>query len=349
MTSTRPKVFFLPWDRGEHLSKLLAESGAPEVIDRDDLVALKIHFGEKGNDGFIKPDLVRPVIKILNEKKAKGFFTDTGTIYHGLRTNAVSHLKLAAEHGYSQTKLGTPIIIADGLRGDDFVEVEIDGSHFKRVKIATAIRGADVIIALSHFKGHLLSGFGGAIKNLGMGSGSRLGKFEMHSSVSPTVALENCKACGACIARCAHGALKLVDKKIHLDRNLCKGCGECVLYCNFNALSITWSEGGSSVQERFVEYAVGAVKGKRTFYLNYINHVTPNCDCLSKNETPLLPDIGILASRDPVAIDEASLDLVKKSAGDVFAKAHPTIDSTVQLAHAAKLGLGSREYELVAL
>lgn len=349
MCAAKPKVFFLPWNKRDRLPDLLEAACAPEIINKGDLVALKIHFGEKGNDGFIKPDFVRPVIKLVNEKKAKGFLTDTGTIYHGVRIDAVGHLKLAAEHGFSQTRLGIPIIIADGLRGDDWREVEINGTHFKRVKIATAIHDADVIIALSHFKGHLLAGFGGAIKNLGMGCSSRLGKFEMHSTVSPTVSLEYCDGCGACIIHCAHGALELKGKKIRLDQKLCKGCGECVLYCDYNALSITWNEGAAGVQERFAEYALGATKGKRALYLNFANHITKNCDCLSKNETPLSPDVGILASLDPVAIDKASLDLVKKQAGDVFSKAHPTVDYNIQLIHAEKLGLGNQEYELITL
>lgn len=346
---TKSKVYFLPWGKRDRLTELLDRSGAPDMVRPNDLVAVKLHFGEKGNDGYIKPDFVRPVLQMIRRRKGRPFLTDTGTIYNGKRTDAVSHLLLAAEHGFNQTRLATPVIIADGLKGDDYEEVEIKGSHFKKVKIAGAIRKADSIIALSHFKGHLLSGFGGAIKNLGMGCGARLGKFEMHSSVAPTLSAENCTACGACVAKCAQGALSIEDGKVHLNQTLCAGCGECVIVCDYRALSITWNEGAAGVQERFVEYALGAAKDKRSFYVNFVNHITPNCDCMGIKEEPLLPDVGIMAGNDPVAIDQASLDIVLERAGNVFEKAHPGIDGNVQLQYAEKLGLGQRKYELVIL
>lgn len=345
----KSKVFFLPWEARDRLPELLEASGAPSFFRAKDLVAVKLHFGERGNNGYIRPELVRPALQMLRRQKARPFLTDTGTIYHGGRSTAVGHLTIAAEHGFTQTRLQTPIIIADGLRGDDFEEREVPGTHFTRVKIATGIVRADAMLVLSHFKGHLLAGFGGAVKNLGMGCGARLGKFEMHSGVSPIIAADACTGCGACIARCAHGALSLRDSKISLEAARCTGCGECVLMCNTHALSIAWSQEAIAVQERYVEYALGAVLGKRTFYVNFLNHITPNCDCWGEEEHPLLPDVGILASSDPVAIDQASLDLVLARAGDVFAAAHPGIDGTVQLAHAEHIGLGSRAYDIVSL
>lgn len=345
---TKSRVYFLPWEKRDRLTELLDRSGAPDMVRPKDLVAVKLHFGEKGNDGYIKPELVRPVLQMVRRKRGQPFLTDTGTIYNGQRSDAVSHLLLAAEHGFNQTRLATPVIVADGLKGDDYEEVSIKGSHFKKVKIAGAIHKADSIIALSHFKGHLLSGFGGALKNLGMGCGARLGKFEMHSSVAPAITAENCTACGACVAKCAQGALSIGrGGRVSLNADLCAGCGECVIACNYHALSITWNKGAMEVQERFVEYALGAVRGRRAFYVNFVNHVTPNCDCLSKKERPLLPDVGIMASLDPVAIDQASLDIILERAGNVFEKAHPGIDGNLQLAHAEKLGLGQRRYELV--
>lgn len=345
----KPRVFFLPWEARGRLPELLDRSGAADPFRQGDLTAVKIHFGEKGNDGYVRPDLVRPVLQLLRRLKTRPFLTDTGTIYHGLRNNAVSHMILAADHGFTQTRLQVPVIIADGLRGDDYEEVAVGGRHFARVKIASGIRHADSLMVLSHFKGHLLSGFGGAIKNLGMGCGARIGKFEMHSGVAPTLDADACEGCGACVVRCAQEALSLCDGKVRLDADRCAGCGECVVVCDSDALSITWSQGASSVQERFAEYAAGAVKGRRAFYLNFVNHVTPNCDCLSAGETPLLPDVGIIASADPVAIDQASLDLIAERAGDVFRTAHPKIDGTVQLVRAEEMGLGKRAYELVAL
>lgn len=349
MHSHSKKVFFIPWNQKDRLSELLKKSGAEDFIEPKDLVAIKMHFGEKGNDGYIKAEFVRPAIKLIQQKKAAAFLTDTGTIYNGNRSNAPDHLQLAAEHGFSQTRLQTPVVIADGLIGNDYYEVEVGGKYFKKVKIASAIYEADCMLVLSHFKGHLLTGFGGALKNLGMGCAARLGKFEMHSSVSPTVESARCTACGACIERCAHKALSFEDGKIHLNKKICAGCGECVIVCNFGALSITWNEGQARVQEKIAEYARGAILNKRCFFINFLNHITPNCDCLSKKETPLLPDIGIMASEDPVAIDQASLDLVIKQGGDVFKKTYPHIDYNIQLECAEKLGVGSRNYALVVL
>lgn len=345
----KTQVFFLPWDARERLPELLVRSGAADHFLPGDLAAVKIHFGEKGNDGYVRPDLVRLILQLLRKYKARAYLTDTGTIYHGQRSNAVSHLILAADHGFTQTRLQVPVIIADGLKGDDFEEVAVDGDHFRSVKIAAGIRHADSLMVLSHFKGHLLSGFGGAVKNLGMGCGARLGKFEMHSGAAPTLTVDSCEGCGACVVRCEQKALTLSEGKVRLDPERCAGCGECVVVCDTRALSITWSQGTKAVQERFAEYAVGAVKDRRAFYLNFANHITPNCDCLSKGETPLLDDVGILASADPVAIDQASLDLIVARAGDVFRASHPEIDGTIQLAHAEKMGLGKRTYELVAL
>ncbi|MFH0798739.1 MAG: DUF362 domain-containing protein [Pseudomonadota bacterium] len=347
--ASKSRVYFLPWEERDRLPDLLEQSGASSVIRAGDLAAIKMHFGEKNNNGYIRPELVRPIIGMIRRCKASPFLTDTNTIYRGSRSNAVDHLAVAAEHGFSQTRLQTPVIIADGLKGDDYEEVEIEGKHFKSVKIATAILKADAIVALSHFKGHLLAGFGGAIKNMGMGCGARIGKFEMHSGVAPEVALDLCTACGQCVAACGQDALSIVDGKVHLDVARCAGCGECVVVCDYRALNVVWQKETADVQERFAEYAAGGARGKRAFYLNFLNHITPNCDCMSSKEEPIAPDIGILASADPVAIDQASLTLVIERAGDVFAKAWPDIDCTVQLEHAERLGMGKREYKLVKI
>jgi len=348
MKNNKSKVYVLPWSRRKELARFLETAGTLDSVHEGDRCAVKMHFGERGNDGYIRPEFVRPVLEMIKKQKAEPFLTDTCTIYHGPRNNAIGHLDVAREHGFTHEAMAAPVIIADGMRGLDYREIEVQGRHFKKVKVGAAISEADSIVVLSHFKGHLLTGFGGAIKNLGMGCGARIGKFEMHSCASPTYDESECVACGACEAACAHGAAK-VNKKASIDRRLCVGCGECVVACPTGALSITWSEGAREVQERMAEYAIGAAAGKRLSFVNFLNHITPNCDCLSSGEKLLVPDIGILASSDPVAIDQASLDLVLKAGGDVFEKAHPGVDGRVQIAKGQELGLGTREYELVQL
>lgn len=344
------RVYFLPWKRAYELEKLLIEAEFGSCIRKDDYAAIKIHFGERGSDGYIKPKSIRPIIRAIRQAKAYPFATDTNTIYRGTRSDAVSHLVVAAEHGYSQTKIGIPIIISDGIRGTSFKEVKIKGEHFKKVKIAAEITNSDIIVAVSHIKGHLLCGFGGTIKNLGMGCAAKVGKYEMHAGTSPAVDAKMCKKCGACIVVCPENAISYVDGIPRIDIKKCVGCGQCVAACNYACLNIPWGQPSKVVQERIAEYALGAVRNRRLFCVNFVNHITPNCDCMGKVEEPLTEDVGILASTDPVAIDEASLDLIKKTAGnDVFKKIYPDIDHKVQIRHAEKVGLGSRKYELIEI
>jgi len=243
-----------------------------------------------------------------------------------------------------------PVIIADGLRGTSYDEIPVAGDHFKNVKIATEIVLADSMVVVSHVKGHLLCGFGGALKNLGMGCGAKVGKYEMHAGTTPTIDQHACKKCGACITACPEEAISLVEGEIKIDIKRCVGCGQCVAVCNYAGVNIPWGQSPQTVQERLAEYASGASKDKRIFCINFVNHITPNCDCMGTVEEPIAEDVGILASTDPVAIDQASLDLMDKAAErNVFKALRPDIDHTVQIAHAAKLGVGSREYELIQL
>ncbi|MFH1874260.1 MAG: DUF362 domain-containing protein [Pseudomonadota bacterium] len=345
----KSKVYFLPWAKRNKLLNFLTNIKFANIFKQNDLVAIKTHFGEKGNKGFVKPEFFEPIIKLIQKKRAYGFLTDTNTIYVGERNQGVKHLIQAAKHGFSYEKLGVPIVIADGLKGSNYSKIKINAKHFQEVKIASSFIEANTIIAVSHFKGHILTGFGGAIKNLGMGCAARLGKFEMHSTVAPAVNTHKCTACELCLKVCPAEALKIVGEKINLDLQKCLGCGECVVACRFGALTITWNESSKNLQEKIAEYALGAVLNKNLFCLSFINHITMHCDCL-KDSQIIGPNIGILASKDQVAIDQAGLDLVKKKAGeDIFKKAHPTIDHEAQLAHAEKIGLGTRKYELIEL
>ncbi|MFN3966775.1 MAG: DUF362 domain-containing protein [Endomicrobiia bacterium] len=347
-----PKVFFSSSIKPESVVSLLDAIPVEKFIFPDDFCAIKIHFGEKGNTGYVKPEFVRPIVKKLNSIKAKLFLTDANTIYAGVRANAIDHIKVAVEHGFSLQKLGCPVIIADGLRGNSGVEVEINQKHFKSVKIANAIYYSDSFVFVTHFKGHEITGFGGALKNIGMGCATRAGKYEMHNSVVLEIRIENCKSCGICVRWCPTGALSLPDKnsKIIYNKEKCIGCGECIISCKYDVFKIPWSDSTKDVQEKIVEYCFGVLKNKRAIYINFLNFITKYCDCYSTKEGPLIEDIGIVVSSDPVAVDKASVDLVNKKYGrDFFKEIWPEIDWSVQLEYAEKLGLGSRNYELVEI
>ena len=339
-------IYFIPWKNKNKLSDLLKKAGIQSIAEPGDLTAIKTHMGESGGIGFIEPHFIKTVADEIKNCKANPFVTDTNTIYTGKRANAVDHLTLANEHGFSTQTLGAPVMIADGLKGLDSIEVKIDGEHFKKVKIASNIYNSNSMIVTSHFKGHILGGFGGAIKNLGMGCGTRMGKFEMHSGLSPVWDSSNCIACGLCVKACAHSALTLTNKTIDINKDKCVGCGECIAVCRYGALNLSWDSSSKEVQEKFAEYALGAVKDKRVLYINFLNHITKNCDCMGWKEKALCEDIGILAGTDPVAVDKASYDLVVKQNGDIFKKAHPTVDCMSQIRHAEKIKLGSSKYTL---
>ena len=314
--------------------------------------AIKIHFGEMGNTAYLKPERVKPIIDKVKASGALAFLTDANTLYKGTRGDAVNHMLTAYKHGYSFEAVGVPVIIADGLTGKESIEVTINQKHFKSVKIGAAAFHADSIITLTHFKGHELTGFGGSLKNIGMGLGSRAGKQTMHSDVKPQVNEPKCTACGCCVRWCPTSAITLVNEKAKIDASKCIGCGECAASCNFGAIAISWSSNPASVQEKIAEYFYGVwkdKKGKMAFF-NFITDVSPNCDCYGWNGPPVVPDIGLLASRDPVAIDQASIDLVNRSAGkDVFKEVYPGIDWSVQLSYAESLGIGERSYKLTEL
>ncbi len=340
---------------------LAEKAGLDSLIEKNDLVAIKVHFGEAGNIAYIPSPIIRVIIEMVKEKGGKPFLTDTNTLYNGKRRNAVDHIVTAYKNGFTYSTVDAPVIIADGLKGADYFDVPIQGKHFQSVKIGSAIHYANVIIAISHVKGHELFGFGGAMKNLGMGCSSPAGKQAMHSDLVPCVNEEKCTACGICIDRCPEKAIiRVKDDKAFVQEELCVGCGECVAFCPVQAIPINWKTDLSVIQEKTAEYAWGAIKpkeGKKGF-LNFIMNVSPDCDCFSWNDLPIVPNLGIMASLDPVAIDQASLDQVnaapvlansvlggKEDIKDKF-KAVNSKETTHILNHGELLGMGSRKYKL---
>ncbi len=358
----------------DKLDILLDRADLKGKIKEKDLVAIKLHFGEKGNTAFVRPIFLRRVVDRVKGYKGKPFLTDTNTLYIGTRGEAVSHLTTAFENGFTESVVNAPILIADGLRGNSAVKVRIDKSIFKTVSIAHAIYMADVLISVAHFKGHELSGFGGTLKNLGMGCASRSGKLSQHSNISPQVKGKACKGCKSCLAWCAQEAISMqplnsgveTGQSVALiDPKKCVGCGECILTCPSGAIQIQLNESIPIFQKKIVEHAYGAIQKKKgkALYLNFLTQISPACDCYGYSDTPIVNDIGILSSEDPVAIDQASVDLVNGEAGnrssklsknwnpgeDKFRAVYPEVDWSIQLAYGEEIGLGTREYELIRI
>jgi hypothetical protein len=347
------------------LVRLMDEAGLSQIIGRGDLTAVKTHFGEKGGHAFVRPTFLRRIVERLLELEAKPFITDSSTLYPGERKEAVSALRCGIENGLAYAVVGAPLIMCDGLRGHSSRRIPVRGEVLEDVDIGLEILEADALVVVSHFKGHELTGFGGAIKNLGMGCSSREGKMEQHAGVAPRVTKEACTGCKACLKACAHGAILFEEGKAEIITEKCVGCGRCIAACPEHAIRIQWDEDAPMVMKKMAEYAAGALSGKegKTLYVNFITQVTPDCDCNPHSDAPIVPDIGILASTDPIAIDQACVDLVNQAqglpgtalnkghdpGGDKFRGVHPLIDWDVTLKHGARIGLGSREYELVPL
>lgn len=331
------------------LSQLFKEAGLPGVIEEKDLVAIKTHFGERGNTGFVPSFFLRQVVSDVKKAGGRPFLTDAGTLYVGSRGDAYEHLLTAEAHGFTLATTGAPVIIADGLIGHDFAEVEVGGKHIDKAKVASAAVHADAFIAVSHFTGHEISGFGCALKNVGMGLGSRGGKQQMHSGVKPKVSEDRCTGCAKCLRWCPVTAISLKDKKASIDQEACLGCGECTIMCVEGAIAVRWMTDLTVAQEKIAEYAYAVLKekeGKRGF-ISFLTNMTPACDCWDFSDAPFAPDIGVLASTDIVAIDQAAVDLVNRDGEDRIRKLYPSVDWAAQLAHAESLGLGSRSYDLI--
>lgn len=351
------KVFFVSVKDGEStnqisnkLAKLIASFKPFQKIKKDKLVAIKLHFGEEENTGFVNPDFVKTIVSEIKNQNARVFLTDTNALYKGSRTNTIDHLGLAYRHGFTPDKVGAPVIIADGVKSDEDKEIEVNGDMIKTAYVATAISRADTIVAISHFKGHIMTGFGGAIKNLGMGCASRRGKLAQHGGIAPVVVSEKCVACGACIENCPVEAIKYVDKKAKINPKICIGCASCIAICPIGAIDVAWAMGADTIQQKIAEYAKATIKGKEEnqMYFNFAIKITKECDCLAKDDPRICPDVGIFASFDPVAIDQACVDKINgASGGDIFRQQHPERDWHKQLEHAEKIGLGNRVYELI--
>jgi len=346
------------------VQRLFDRAGFSGIIAPRDKTALKLHFGEMGNDGFISPVYVRQVVEKVRACGALPFLTDTNTLYRGSRSNAVDHITTAILHGFDFAVAGAPVIIADGLAGKNVARVAINGRHFKTVAIAGDIAAAESMIVLSHFKGHIVSGFGGAIKNLAMGCAPPEGKRAQHNA-RPFSITEKCTGCGSCLEVCPASAITIDGGKSVIAGEQCIGCFECMHACPEQAIDINWETEIPVFMERMVEYAYGATSGKKgkIGYMNFLIRITPDCDCFPFSDTPIVPDIGILASRDPVAIDAASFDLVNKQQGftssllsghhhpgeDKFTGVHANTDGFHQVRYAEEIGLGSSDYELITI
>ncbi|HOJ63402.1 MAG TPA: DUF362 domain-containing protein [Spirochaetota bacterium] len=348
-SSLENKKFKTPLDK---IKRLLEKCKIKEVFKKDEIIAIKLHFGELGNTAFIRPIYLRPIIEILKNIGAKPFLTDTNTLYVGMRTNSVDHLHNAYLNGFNYSTLQTPVIIADGLRGENTIDYEVNLELCKKVKLASDIVHSDGMICVSHFKAHELSGFGGAIKNLSMGCASRGGKLDMHSNARPFVKEKNCTSCKRCLTACQVLAIEMREKAF-IRQDICVGCSRCVAVCPVQAISINWDASSDSVQKKMAEYAFGTVNAlkKRILYINILTSIVDACDCYPGNSAPIVSDIGFLASTDPVAIDKASYDLVIKTNNmeDPFKKVYPHIDSLISLTHAAKIGAGTLDYNLIKI
>ena len=349
----------------EKLRRVCIAAGIKDIDMDGRFVAIKMHFGELGNLAYLRPNYAKVVADLCKEQGGLPFLTDCNTLYPGRRKNALEHLYAAAENGFNYITCDCPVIIGDGLRGTDDVEVPVhNGELVKNAKIGHAIMDADIIISLSHFKGHEATGFGGAIKNLGMGCGSRAGKMEQHSSGKPKVSRSRCRGCQKCQLSCANNGIYYDSEgKANIDTEHCVGCGRCIGACPKDAVHPTESNSNDVLNCKIAEYSKAVCQGRPCFHISLICDVSPNCDCHSENDIPIVPDVGMFASFDPVALDVACADAVNKQPvidgsqldrmphvhHDHFIDSAPTTDWRVCLEHAQKLGLGTQEYELIQI
>ena len=351
------------------LQKMAKKAGIGDIDMDGKFVAVKMHFGELGNISYLRPNYARAVADLVKEMGGKPFLTDCNTMYPGSRKNALEHLECAWQNGFTPLTVGCPVIIGDGLKGTDDIAVPVEGGEYvKEARIGRAVMDADVFISLTHFKGHEMTGFGGAIKNIGMGCGSRAGKTEQHSNGKPHITPELCRGCKRCQKECANGGLVFdeASRKMHVDQGNCVGCSRCLGACNFDAIAFNNSNANSVLNCKMAEYTKAVVDGRPCFHISLIVDVSPNCDCHGENDAPILPNIGMFASFDPLALDQACVDAGLAAAPlpgsqlsdhladpsfhrhhDHFTNSAPESEWKTCLEHAEKIGLGSREYDLI--
>jgi len=372
-TATPSDVFFVPLRTQrkrsllERINLALTRAGIDNMIVEDDKVAVKVHFGEEGNTGFVSPLYARNIVSRIKDLGAKPFLTDTNTLYSGKRQNGIEHTELAIANGFGYSSVGAPIVIADGLISRDSVEISFEGgTHFESVRIASAAVDADAMVVVSHVKGHGEAGFGGTLKNIGMGLGSRSAKQRMHSGIKPQVTVDNCTACSRCSDWCQPKCIEMKQgatgaRFAYIDQENCNGCGECLTACAFNAIEINWNTSPQDFLEKVAEHAAGALStftADKVIYLNFLTNITPDCDCCSFSDAPIVPDIGILVSTDPVAIDQAAVDLIEQATGiagsrgegigggeEKFEALHG-VKPSMAMRYSEKLGLGTQNYRL---
>lgn len=353
----KSKVFFADYysnSKKDNLSvkikKLFDKAGFKDFIGENSLTAIKLHFGERGNITYLHPVNVRQVVDKVKECGGKPFLTDTNTLYSGSRTNSIDHIQSAIENGFAYSVVGAPIIIADGLYSKNSVDVPVHLKHFEEVKIGGEIYHADSMIVLSHFKGHGMAGFGGALKNLAMGCATAPGKQMQHSDVLPTVKADDCIGCRRCFSNCRVKAIEMIDKVAVINHDICYGCGECVTLCPTRAIDVEWESESDVFVEKMAEYAFGAVQNKKgkVGYITFVSNITPLCDCVGYSGKPVAHDIGVLASFDPVALEQACLDLVIEQVGhDPFQEIHHHVRAERIIEYAEEIGMGSRQYQLI--
>lgn len=352
------------------MRRLMITAGMKEIDFTDKYAAIKIHFGEYGNLAFLRPNYAKVMADLVKECGGRPFLTDCNTLYVGSRKNAIDHIDTAYMNGFTPYATGCHVIIGDGLKGTDETLVPIDGEYVKEAKIGAEIMSADIILSLTHFKGHEMAGFGGALKNLGMGCGSRAGKMEMHSDGKPLVRnTDACIGCGSCYRICAHGAPIIENKKARIDHNKCVGCGRCLAVCPKDVIVSDFDDSIARLNCKMAEYSLAVCKDRPHFHVSLVCDVSPNCDCHAENDIPIIPDVGMFASFDPVALDVACADAVNKmpvvdssvlgenikadahhgEGHDHFHMTHPDTEWKSCIEHAVKIGLGTDQYELVEI